>query len=89
MKTKDCFDTDGNFRIKFDPFRIGEDSPAIGIYNHLFDEDGNLHNNVMEDIYRMVKVGNYHVFSDIVKLLHANDFAMNTKGNYSAIYMWR
>jgi len=88
MKVKDCFNKDGSFRIPFDPYRISEDHPAIGIYNTLF-EDGDLGWEASIEISRMVLSGEYPANSDIVKLMYADDFAMNTKGNYTAVYMWR
>lgn len=82
------FNNSGNFVIEgFDPYRRRDED--VEMYNFLFDEDGNLHEGMDDQLQTFINENRCAWHSDIVKLYWANEFAMNTKGNYSAIYMWR
>lgn len=84
------FNNSGDFIDKgYDPYRRREQDTEI--HNFLFDEDGGLHEHhyCQGTLHDFILKHNCSWGSDIVKLYWANEFAMNTKGNYSAIYMWR
>jgi hypothetical protein len=93
MKTEIDFDglfnEQGNCPTLGDPFRERGET-----FHLLFDEDGNLSFDASQNLQRIVlerkEAGNpIPAFCDIAKLLIADDFAANTKGNYSTIYLWR
>ncbi len=84
------FDEQGNCPSLGDPYR--EQSGET--YELLFDERGYLRadakqelQNLLNKRYRSGKV--LRPLCTLVKLILADDFAMNTGGNYSTIYAWR
>lgn len=86
QKTLDnIFDEDDRFKGYFDPFRQSDHE----FYSILFDEDGDLKCGVDRELEIFVKSNDLPWDSDAVALIYADRFAMGTKGNYSAIYMWR
>ena len=90
---KDIFTKGGYFKHSwFDPYchESGKDKRLDSWMEYLFD-DGNLKSGVSCKIQVFVIHNKKTIqpLSDVVRLYMASEFAMNTKGNYSAIYMWR
>lgn len=86
-KLKHIFKDDGNFRFPYDPFRYTDKDRHF--HSQIFDEDGDVHFDVAGNIYEELKNRQYAFNSDIMMVYYANEFACNTKGNYTAIYLWR
>ncbi len=84
------FTETGNFLISgFDPYRVNDDNQAyMDYYNKLFD-DGEVKFEVSCKLRGWIVENNLSWACDAVTLFHAEQFAMNTKGNYTACYMWR
>jgi len=85
MELKDLFDEKGDLK-DFDPYCNFDTDKRCKI---LFDEEGDLLSSVYNEIIELIKNNLFSNWSDAVALIYAHDFAMNTKGNYSAIYYWR
>lgn len=90
MTLNEIFNKDGNFiENRYDPYRNGD--KYLEIHDFLFDEDGGMNEKLWFDgfIGDFIKQNNCGPFSDVVKLYWAQEMGMNTKGSYTAIYMWR
>jgi|TARA_R110000851_G_scaffold149164_1_gene289677 hypothetical protein len=83
MDIKVLFGTSGD--LLFDPFRTEETDPR---YMALFD-DGMLKCEVVNTIKKMVKTNSWSPWCDAVGLIHADQMASGTKGNYSTVYYFR
>ncbi len=90
---EDCFDEEGNFAIKgFDPYRCDEEEKDF--YNALFytyEYSVSLRFSVEKYILNFLN-GHDKTLSwdcDMVQLIHYDNFACNTKGNYDVRYGWR
>lgn len=85
MEIKDCFTGVGD--LNFDPFRSSEDCPKCKV---LF-KDGmiNWENNTIQIIKKLVECNNWSPWCEAVGLIHADQIAGETKGNYSTIYYFR
>lgn len=85
----DIFDENGNVR----PIPPCEVFNPMGHkdanYDLLFDDDGDLLPLADNIISELISTSNYTPLCDAVCLIVANTFALNTHGNYSAIYYWR
>ena len=89
MKLKYIINEQGNFNKLFDPWRTDPNDPW---FLYLFARDGMLSDEAEMAIAKMMrksKSRNWEWDCDVYCLLHANHFAMNTKGNYSALTYWR
>lgn len=89
MNYDELFDENGNCPTLGDPYRDRTETAKL-----LFDEQGNLTYTAREGILGVVrdrKANDRPIqpFCDIVRLIIADDFASNTKGSYSTIYLWR
>ena len=89
MNYDELFDEKGNCPTLGDPYRDRTETAKL-----LFDERGNLTYEARKGILgvvqsRQVSGQPIEPFCDIVRLIIADDFASNTKGHYSAIYLWR
>ena len=78
------FTKTGMFKKNYDPYRETEN----GFHKKIFDKDGNVRIELWEDLEVFVRTM-VDPMCDAVKLYHANYFANNTKGNYSATTYWR
>lgn len=95
MKISDIFDENGNFKERdYDPWRVEERFKEI--HEFLFDDDGYLNQNGNSDEWidiQLLDLINIHPYwywgCDAVKLYHAQNFALGTKGNYGANTAWR
>jgi hypothetical protein len=83
MDIKHLFTDEGN--LTFDPFRVSESDPR---YSALF-EDGMLDSAAEKTIKKMVKTNNWSPWCDAVGLIHADQMASGTKGNYTTVYYFR
>ena len=84
MTIKDLFDYEGNCPTLGDPYR--DRTPTA---ERLFDADGYLRDGVPAALYELMKERAVKPMCDAVRMLVADEFAGNTKGNYSTIYLWR
>lgn len=86
MELYQIFDSKGNFATPFDPHRDREDPR----FDFLFNEDGNLKAEHVWELRDLVRTNlQWSHFCEATSLWHAQRFASNTKGQYSAIYYWR
>lgn len=87
------FNTEGDCPNIGDPYRgeVEERSPAARM---LFDEQGYLTEEARQSLRKIVTQRATNgcqpkPFALIIRLLVSDDFANNTRGHYSTIYMWR
>lgn len=86
MELYQIFNSKGNFATSFDPYRDYEDARR----KFLFTEEGNLKEEHSEPLRELIRTNlQWSHLCDATALWHANQFAGNTKGAYSAIYYWR
>lgn len=87
MKTWNfVFDSNGMFQHKYDPFRYNDKE----FHDYIFDDEGNINEFEFDQpLWGWIGEQKPSWESDAVKLYYAEIFSSNTKGNYSAIYMWR
>lgn len=78
----------GKPRKFVDPYRRSEDCEFC---NTFFDEDGYLRDEAYAQLVKFIHTNKVDIdpLSFVVEMVHAQDFARNTKSNYSAVYMWR
>jgi hypothetical protein len=82
----EVFDKEGMFlKENYDPYRVDDEDE---FHNKIFDDDGDVR---CENPSLQAFILNNKVSwsSDAVQLYYAEEFARNTKGNYSTVYMWR
>jgi hypothetical protein len=89
MEVADCeikalFDQNGNCPTLGDPFR--NRTPTA---EKLFDEEGYLHMHIPCILKAIVLERPVQPMCMAVRMLVADEFAGNTKGNYATIYLWR
>jgi len=84
MDISKYFTPDGDCPTLGDPYREGSETSRM-----IFDDNGNVNYSVYSDLRTFCQNNPVLPFSDAVKIIHAEEFASNTKGNYSAIYAWR
>lgn len=84
----DAFDNNGNVGdlVLGDPYR---DDPRTPLASAMFTEDGYLTDVAREALREIVAKRPVRAMCLAVQILVADDFAGNTKGNYSTIYLWR
>lgn len=90
------FNKKGNFDLKefelshFDPYRCDEGNENyMTLFNLLFDDKGNVLDEVRHELENYIKNKNFPALSDAVKLYYAGIHGSNTSGSYPAIYMFR
>lgn len=87
---KKVFNEEGNFKLKnYCPYRIGEDKKVLEFHDLLFNERGDLNDNLKQPLKDFVLQNNLPPFCDAVKCFYAEEHGGNTKGSYPAVYMWR
>lgn len=82
----DAFDNDGNTTALGDPYR---DNPRTPLAALMFNEAGDLTWEATGALTEIVAKRPVKPMCLAVRILVAADFASNTKGNYSTIYLWR
>lgn len=90
------FNKKGNFNLKefdlerFDPYRRdNENKNHVDLFNLLFDDRGNVIDEVRYELESYIKLKNFPALSDAAKLFYAGIHGSNTKGSYPAVYMFR
>jgi hypothetical protein len=78
------FKADGSCPTLGDPFRDMTETAKL-----IFDEEGDVRWYVDDWLEQFIHNNPVKPTSDAVKILMAERFASRTKGNYTAIYMWR
>lgn len=81
---KNLFDADGD--LTFDPYRC---EPTDIRRQILFDPDGFLKYSARVKIVELISSNSWCWSCDAVGVIHADDFAHNTKRSYPTIYYWR
>lgn len=88
MELKNCFNEQGYLLI--DPYRQPDnDDKYYEIYNTIFDKNGNVKLNILDEINSLHHKMKWGIAADTVKILYAYDIPDFTKNNYSSIYAWR
>jgi hypothetical protein len=78
----ELFDQYGNYNYTYTDILLHNKS--------IFDDKGNVHDEVYKAMVKyIVSTPTVRPLSIIVEIVMAVKFSRNTKGNYSAIYMWR
>lgn len=94
LSYEEYFDSRGNFKFPVDPYRDTESD----FYKLFFAADGdywanrgNLQKEAEEWLIKFVDDNRrkFDAACSAARMLISNDFARNTKGNYSTVYMWR
>lgn len=90
------FNKKGNFDLKefelshFDPYRRDDDNENhMTLFTLLFDERGNVLDEVRNELEDYIKNKNFPALSDAAKLHYAGIHGSNTSGSYPAVYMFR
>lgn len=83
-KMRSFFKDNGNFKIGQDPYRNQNNE-----FYHTFFEDDYLSVAAITFLEKFIHQKGIEPMCDAVKMLVADRFANNTKGNYSTIYLWR
>lgn len=81
---KNCFDKNG--QLKFDPYRTDRDNE---MYCIIFDDDGFIHNDVIEIVNDLAKYQNWPDDCDARALKFIQRLGNATKGSYPPVYYWR
>jgi len=74
-----------DYELDFDPYRNLEKWIEIG----LFDEKGNIHEHLFQEIEYMMRSAKVDKNSDVVFIYYSQMFAKRTNDQYSLIYAWK
>lgn len=89
MKKKNVFDLlfDTEHKLVLNPYHFSEDQKNL--WEMFFGDNGELDWDLIPQLKSYITKNNCDWDSDPVRLYHAKQFSMNTKGNYSTVYYWR
>lgn len=74
----------------FDPYRFDDSNVKhTELYDLIFDEDGNVHSALFDELEAYIKNKKFGPFSDAVMLFYAQKHGRHTNNSYPANYMWR
>lgn len=87
---KDCFDENGMFAYKFDPYDDGEDDGEDGIFAQLFDIEGYVNYDAWQEVLKLIRENKWNFECDAVKYYYSEMIDTGCDGSgYTAVYGWR